>query len=236
MQLLYVANRYERKPDLQRWLDGGLILVCDRYIASSIAYGEAQGLDPAWLTDIQKFLPPAVADDPARHRAGDGRRSARPSIAIATSATSRCRRACARATTGRRRRDGWVVLDGERPKDATIAGRRSSLQPERSLQRPRCTLDDSRCRKRAHLARRPPSFSTRAHASSVAPVVLTSSTSTTVASGEPARAARRQRTRRARSRAARAAGSSACGAVARDAAQRVRRPAGRDAARDPPPG
>ena len=31
MQLLYVANRYERKPDLQRWLDGGLIVLCDRY-------------------------------------------------------------------------------------------------------------------------------------------------------------------------------------------------------------
>src|SRR6266704_848139 len=57
MQLLYIANRYERKPDLQRWLDGGLILVCDRYLASSIAYGEAFGLDPAWLEAIQKFLP-----------------------------------------------------------------------------------------------------------------------------------------------------------------------------------
>src|SRR6202158_6220897 len=57
MQLLYIANRYERKADLQRWLDGGLILVCDRYVASSIAYGEAQGLDPAWLADMQKFLP-----------------------------------------------------------------------------------------------------------------------------------------------------------------------------------
>src|ERR1019366_4533938 len=57
MQLLYVANRYERKPDIERWLDGGLILVCDRYMASSVAYGEAQGLDPAWLVEIQKFLP-----------------------------------------------------------------------------------------------------------------------------------------------------------------------------------
>src|SRR5213595_1609514 len=57
MQLLYVANRYERKDDLQRWLDGGLILVCDRYLASSIAYGEAQGLDAAWLADMQRFLP-----------------------------------------------------------------------------------------------------------------------------------------------------------------------------------
>ena len=49
MQLLYVANRYERKADLQRWIDGGLILVCDRYTASSIAYGEAQGLEAEWL-------------------------------------------------------------------------------------------------------------------------------------------------------------------------------------------
>src|SRR5213593_2286286 len=59
MQLLYIANRYERKPDLQRWLDGGLILVCDRYVASSIAYGEALGLDAGWLIEIQKFLPPS---------------------------------------------------------------------------------------------------------------------------------------------------------------------------------
>src|SRR5438067_5165086 len=56
MQLLYVANRYERKDDLRRWLDGGLILVCDRYTASSVAYGEALGLDSTWLTEMQQFL------------------------------------------------------------------------------------------------------------------------------------------------------------------------------------
>ena len=60
MQLLYVANRYERKDDLQRWLNGGLVLVCDRYAASSVAYGEAFGLDPVWLTDMQRFLPSAA--------------------------------------------------------------------------------------------------------------------------------------------------------------------------------
>jgi dTMP kinase len=58
MQLLYVANRYERKDDLRRWLDGGLILVCDRYMASSVAYGEAFGLDAGWLVEMQRFLPP----------------------------------------------------------------------------------------------------------------------------------------------------------------------------------
>ena len=57
MQLLYVANRHERRAEMIRLLEEGVVLVCDRYIASSIAYGEAQGLDPVWLADIQKFLP-----------------------------------------------------------------------------------------------------------------------------------------------------------------------------------
>lgn len=57
MQLLYIANRYERKDDLERWLAGGLVVVCDRYVASSVAYGGAQGLDVDWLAATQRFLP-----------------------------------------------------------------------------------------------------------------------------------------------------------------------------------
>jgi len=57
MQLLYVANRYEFKGDILREKESGTIVVCDRYLASSVAYGEAQGLDARWLTDIQKYLP-----------------------------------------------------------------------------------------------------------------------------------------------------------------------------------
>lgn len=57
MQLLYVANRHERKPDLERWRAADITLLCDRYVASSIAYGEAQGLDVDWLEAIQRFLP-----------------------------------------------------------------------------------------------------------------------------------------------------------------------------------
>jgi len=58
MQLLYVANRYEWKPQIEFELGRGTVLICDRYLASSIAYGEAQGLDPAWLAEMQKHLPP----------------------------------------------------------------------------------------------------------------------------------------------------------------------------------
>ena len=38
MQLLYVTNRYEVKPSLDRWLAEGRVILCDRYVASSVAY------------------------------------------------------------------------------------------------------------------------------------------------------------------------------------------------------
>ena len=57
MQLLYVANRYEYRRAIEEWLHAGHVVVCDRYLASSIAYGEAQGLDAEWLRTIQTHLP-----------------------------------------------------------------------------------------------------------------------------------------------------------------------------------
>ena len=120
MQLLYIANRYERKPDLHRWLDGGLILVADRYMASSIAYGEAQGLDAAWLTDIQTFLPPAaltimldIAPDTAVQRKAVDRDRYERDLAL----QGRVRESYRRQSAA----DGWIVLDGERSKDAITA-------------------------------------------------------------------------------------------------------------------
>jgi len=57
MQLLYIANRYELKPQIDDERNRGTVLICDRYLASSVAYGEAQGLDPVWLLEIQRHLP-----------------------------------------------------------------------------------------------------------------------------------------------------------------------------------
>jgi dTMP kinase len=120
MQLLYVANRYEKKSDLERWIEGGLILVSDRYTASSVAYGEAFGLDPAWLTDMQKFLPPAtltilldIAPETAvKRKSVDRDRYERDLVMQARVRESYHRQA---------QEQGWIVLDGERTKDAIAA-------------------------------------------------------------------------------------------------------------------
>jgi dTMP kinase len=117
MQLLYIANRYERKPDLLRWLEGGLWLVCDRYTASSVAYGEAQGLDAAWLSELQRFLPApwlTVLLD------------IRPETAVQRKAVDRDRYERDLALQGRVRESyqrlaaegGWLVIDGEQGRDA----------------------------------------------------------------------------------------------------------------------
>jgi dTMP kinase len=120
MQLLYVANRYERKADLQRWIDGGLILVCDRYTASSVAYGEAQGLDSAWLTDVQRFLPRAaltimldIAPETAVTRKAVDRDRYERDLAL----QGRVRESYRRQAAAQQ----WVVLDGERQKDEIAA-------------------------------------------------------------------------------------------------------------------
>ena len=57
LQLLYIANRFEFRSRISAWLEAGTMVVCDRYLASSIAYGEAQAVDAAWLAEIQRLLP-----------------------------------------------------------------------------------------------------------------------------------------------------------------------------------
>ena len=128
MQLLYVANRYERKSDLQRWLDGGLVLVCDRYVASSIAYGEAHGLDPMWLTDLQRFLPvPSltivldIAPETAVRRKAVERDRYERDLELQSRVRESYRRQAAAPN--------WVSLDGERTKDEIAADVFSAVVP-----------------------------------------------------------------------------------------------------------
>jgi dTMP kinase len=133
MQLLYVANRYERKTDLQRWLDGGLVLVCDRYVASTVAYGEAQGLEPGWLTEIQRFLPPPsltilldIAPETAVQRKSVDRDRYERDLAMQQRVRASYQRQAAE--------NQWVVIDGEQSKDAVAAEVISAVGSRLALQ------------------------------------------------------------------------------------------------------
>jgi dTMP kinase len=120
MQLLYVANRYEHKPQIEQWLSAGTTIVCDRYVASSIAYGEAHGLDPRWLAEIQRFLPVAdltilldIAPDAAAARKAANRDKYERDLALLSRVRDSYRRQAADP--------GWARLDGARSKDAVAA-------------------------------------------------------------------------------------------------------------------
>ena len=115
LQLLYIANRYEYRSAIQSAVDSGTVIVCDRYLASSIAYGEAQGLDPEWLADAQRFLPAPdltivldIAPETAVQRKAAGRDRYERDLAL----LSRVRDSYHRQSKQR----NWIRLDGERGK------------------------------------------------------------------------------------------------------------------------
>ena len=120
MQLLYVANRYEYKPRLTEWLAAGRVVLCDRYVASSVAYGETQGLDTAWLGDVQRYLPQPdltilldIAPATAVTRKQTGRDRYERDVAL----LERVRASYQRQA----QQPGWVRIDGEQSRDAIAA-------------------------------------------------------------------------------------------------------------------
>ena len=120
MQLLYVANRFEWKGEIVRAKDAGTILVCDRYLASSIAYGEAQGLDGAWLGEIQKYLPqPDITFllDIAPEVSANRKTLNRDKYESDLSLLSRVRDSYLRQAS----RPGWTRLDAGRDRNAVAA-------------------------------------------------------------------------------------------------------------------
>ena len=120
LQLLYVANRFEHRPQIESWLASGGVVVCDRYLASSVAYGEAQALDPDWLLAIQKYLPQPsltllldIPSDASLQRKQRDRDRYERDLAL----LDRVRASYIRQATS----PHWVRLDGSQPKDAVTA-------------------------------------------------------------------------------------------------------------------
>lgn len=132
LQLLYIANRHEYREAIEVWLAAGDVVVCDRYRASSIAYGDAQGLDAGWLRDTQRHLPePAaiflldIAPEEAVRRKAHGRDKFERDLPLLSRVRESYRRQAAA--------EGWEVVDGARSKDEIAADVLSRVRARRLI-------------------------------------------------------------------------------------------------------
>ena len=116
LQLLYIANRYEHAPAIRAWLAEGQMVVADRYAASSLAYGDAQGLDVGWLTEVQRLLPAAdltllldIAPGTSLERKRVSRDRFEQDLPLLSRVRESYRRQAAAPT--------WQLVDGAQPPD-----------------------------------------------------------------------------------------------------------------------
>lgn len=55
-QLLFSANRREMQLEITKMLEENIVIICDRYNLSSIAYGGANGINPEWAKEIDRGI------------------------------------------------------------------------------------------------------------------------------------------------------------------------------------
>ena len=55
--LLFSANRWEKKKEIESMLENGTVIVMNRYWQSNLVYGAASGIDVNWLLRLDKGLP-----------------------------------------------------------------------------------------------------------------------------------------------------------------------------------
>jgi dTMP kinase len=120
LQLLYVANRGEKRAAIEAWIREGVVVICDRYVASSIAYGEAHGIDATWLGEIQRFLPApdlTILLDIAPETAVGRKAAARDRFERDLQLLARVRASYRRQAEA----PGWLRLAGDRAKSEVSA-------------------------------------------------------------------------------------------------------------------
>jgi dTMP kinase len=55
--LLFSANRWEKKKEIESMVENGTIVIMNRYWQSNLVYGISNGMDAGWLQKLDKGLP-----------------------------------------------------------------------------------------------------------------------------------------------------------------------------------
>jgi dTMP kinase len=126
--MLYAANRWEKKTELEDILARSEVMLVNRYSGSNLAYGASMGLEIDWILGIESGLPAPdlvlVLDAPPAElvaRRGETKDSYERNLAL----QSKARQIYLQLA----RRFGWSVVDANRDIDETsrevisVAGR-----------------------------------------------------------------------------------------------------------------
>lgn len=125
--MLFAANRWEKDTEIRALLAHDALVLVDRYTASNVVYGAAQGLDPAWLRGLETGLADPhltlfvdiPATESARRKSRDRDGFERDLALLETARRHYLRLASELA---------WTVVDGARPAAAVTSDILSALQ------------------------------------------------------------------------------------------------------------
>lgn len=113
--LLFSANRWEKKKEIESMLENGTTVVLNRYWQSNLAYGTANGIDPSWIMRLDKGLPKedlviVLLVNPAT----SGKRA---EVQDAFESDARLAAAAYRNYTKYAKQFKWKVLDGSKSRE-----------------------------------------------------------------------------------------------------------------------
>lgn len=127
LQSLMLTNRYEVVDDMLGHLNRGHNLIVDRYWASGVVYGGADGLDPNWNWQIQQQLPmpdiyilldiPSEVSFARRPDRQDAYESDKARLSHVEQGYRKLWQDAAPLTSWRGTATRWVHLDGTLPED-----------------------------------------------------------------------------------------------------------------------
>lgn len=113
--LLFSANRWEKKKEIESMVENGTTVIMNRYWQSNLVYGVSNGMDESWLLKLDKGLPKEdmvllLLVNPATSKS-------RTEVPDAFEGDAKLAAAAYRNYQKYAKKFGWKVLDGSRSKD-----------------------------------------------------------------------------------------------------------------------
>lgn len=113
--LLFSANRWEKKKEIESMVENGTIVVMNRYWQSNLVYGVSNGMDESWLLKLDKGLPKEdmvllLLVNPATSKS-------RAEVLDAFEGDAKLAAAAYRNYQKYAKKFGWKVLDGSKSKE-----------------------------------------------------------------------------------------------------------------------